>query len=243
MKLLIGILFLFTTWHGFAQVDSLVVAADHTPLQVQEITESELEPYLEDSDFDYTETPTEIPFWDDLMIWFRNLLLKILEAIFGVEKASGIFSMILKALPYLLLVVLVYLLIKLFLKFNTKTLVTGKKLEGSISLTLEEELIKKADLENLILDALKEKQFRLALRYQYLLTLKRLTEKELINWQPDKTNTDYIWELHNSDLKTSFTNLTRIYDYVWYGSFLINEEKYFKYQTVFQDFNQTIQAA
>ena len=243
MKLLVGIVFLFFTWHGFAQGDSLVVAADRTPVHVQNISESELEPYLNDPDFDYTEEPTEIPIWDDLMIWLKNLLLKILEALFGVEKASGIFSMILKALPYLLLAVLVYLLIKLFLKFNTKTIITGQKPMGTITLTQDEELIKKADLEGLIQDALSEKQYRLAVRYHYLWTLKRLSERELINWQTDKTNTDYLAELKNPNLKMAFADITRIYDYVWYGAFIIDEERYFKYQNVFQDFNQTIQAA
>lgn len=71
--------------------------------------------------------------------------------------------------------------------------------------------------------AIRLKNFRLALRIMYLETLKKLTDKNIINWQPEKTNWDYVREINNPQLKKPFTEITNAYDYAWYGEFSIDE--------------------
>jgi len=66
----------------------------------------------------------------------------------------------------------------------------------------------------------------LAIRYFYLKILKQLTEIELIKWEIQKTNEDYIKELSEKRIKEKFKSITRLYDFVWYGNFKINESQF-----------------
>ena len=60
---------------------------------------------------------------------------------------------------------------------------------------------------------------RLAVRLGYLQLLKQLTDRDLIDWQPDKTNQAYLRELEasRSSARPAFAELTRQFDYTWYG--------------------------
>ncbi|MBT9391591.1 DUF4129 domain-containing protein [Hymenobacter sp. NST-14] len=68
--------------------------------------------------------------------------------------------------------------------------------------------------------------YRLAVRLGYLLTLRHLTERHLIRWQPDKTNHDYLRELAGSPWAPGFQELTRQFEYVWYGERPLSATQY-----------------
>jgi hypothetical protein len=59
--------------------------------------------------------------------------------------------------------------------------------------------------------------FRLAVRLGYLLVLHTLTVRQLIFWQPEKTNHDYLQQLAPTPWQAGFATLTRQFEYVWYG--------------------------
>ncbi|MGI4865720.1 MAG: DUF4129 domain-containing protein [Janthinobacterium lividum] len=61
--------------------------------------------------------------------------------------------------------------------------------------------------------------YRLALRLGYLQLLKLLSDQHLIDWQPDKTNHAYLRELATGRPAgtPAFGELTRQFEYVWYG--------------------------
>ncbi|WP_082017118.1 DUF4129 domain-containing protein [Hymenobacter sp. DG25B] len=59
--------------------------------------------------------------------------------------------------------------------------------------------------------------YRLAVRLGYLLVLHTLAARHLINWQPDKTNHHYLQELAGTSWLPGFGQLTRQFEYVWYG--------------------------
>ncbi|MDT0557240.1 DUF4129 domain-containing protein [Ichthyenterobacterium sp. W332] len=86
-----------------------------------------------------------------------------------------------------------------------------------------EENLKEINFENLIKDAINNKDYRLATRYLYLSSLKHLTNNNIIDWHYDKTNSDYITEIKDNSIKTLFKRISYIYDYVWYGEFPIDE--------------------
>ena len=114
-----------------------------------------------------------------------------------------------------------------FLKVNARNIIEGKKASAIVNLSEEEALIKEKDLPKLIQTAITDENFALAVRYYYLLLLKKLSEKEVISWQQEKTNEDYIKEISsNKKLHTDFEKLTYLYDYVWYGEFLIDQSKF-----------------
>ncbi|MCA8831270.1 DUF4129 domain-containing protein [Hymenobacter pini] len=67
---------------------------------------------------------------------------------------------------------------------------------------------------------------RLAVRLGYLLVLRHLTEQGLIRWQPDKTNQQYVQELAGTAYAADFRELTRQFEYVWYGELPVTASDY-----------------
>ncbi|GAB3306770.1 DUF4129 domain-containing protein [Hymenobacter tenuis] len=68
--------------------------------------------------------------------------------------------------------------------------------------------------------------YRLAVRLGYLLSLRELTERNLIQWQPNKTNHEYLRELSGTPWTASFRTLTHQFEFVWYGELGISEAEY-----------------
>ena len=65
-------------------------------------------------------------------------------------------------------------------------------------------------------------------------------DAELIEWQIDKTNSTYINELADQGQREAFGVLTRQFEYVWYGEFLIDGQVYKNINSSFQDFNKRV---
>ncbi|MDX1277411.1 DUF4129 domain-containing protein [Oceanihabitans sediminis] len=216
------------------------IKVDDSNIEVKEISKEDLKDYYKDSSFDYTETIKNDNFFAKIKVWLRNILIKIFEWIFGTGAAEGIVKFIFNTLPYLLLAVLVFLLIKLFLKVETKNLIGGKKKTASIRFTEEEHIIKNEDINALIAQAIEKQEYRIAIRYYYLLALKTLSDKEIISWKQQKTNEDYISEIKEQSLKSNFIKITKIYDYVWYGEFNIDAIKFENLKTAFETLNKNL---
>ncbi len=225
---------------AFSQQDEQPVILDDSIIDKQEISEEDLKAYKTDDDFNYIEVEAEESFLDRAYRWLQNILRKFWEAIFGVGTAQGFLYFIFRILPYILLGVLIFLLIRFFLKVNSSRLIMKTNAQGSVTITEEEQIIKNEDIPALIKEAINQKNYRLAIRYYYLLSLKYLSENDTIAWQPQKTNEDYIKEITKTNLKDSFKNITRIYDYVWYGEFGVDALKFEALKQPFENLNQSI---
>ena len=96
-----------------------------------------------------------------------------------------------------------------------------------------------SEYDALVLESEGQNNFNLSIRYLYLQTLKSLSEKGFIHFLPDKTNNEYINEIA-SDQQQQLASLTRNYEFVWYGEFLIDKAKYQQLKSEFIDFNKRI---
>lgn len=85
-----------------------------------------------------------------------------------------------------------------------------------------------------------EKNYRFAVRVLYLQLLKTLSEKELIVFQPQLTNTHYLQQLYNRPFYKDFFVVTRHYEYIWYGEFALTETSFEKVQTDFNSLKNEI---
>ncbi|WP_456439972.1 DUF4129 domain-containing protein [Psychroserpens sp.] len=227
-----------------AQDNDSVVKHDDSELDVKQILDKDLDSYMADEDFNYIETEPEDNFITRAFInfknWISNIIREIIEAIFGVGEAQGLLYFIFYILPYLILALLIFLLIRFFLKVNSRTFITGQKETASFQFTEDEQIIKNEDINALINNAILQKNYRLAIRYYYLLSLKYLTEKQVITWQKEKTNEDYITEIESETIKSSFKNITRIYDYVWYGEFNVDQLRFETLKAPFETLNNSL---
>lgn len=77
--------------------------------------------------------------------------------------------------------------------------------------------------------------YRLAIRLLFLRLLKGLSDKNIIRYKQDRTNLDYLMQLHPTRYYSSFFRLTRHYEYSWYGLFDVPEDAY---KTIYSEFNR-----
>lgn len=97
----------------------------------------------------------------------------------------------------------------------------------------EEVNLFKIPYQELLQKAYAEKNYRLAVRILYLQTLKLLSEKNIIAFQAEYTNMDYLQQLSQTMFYKDFFAITRHYEYVWYGGFTVSEPAF---HTIQKDF-------
>ena len=107
----------------------------------------------------------------------------------------------------------------------------NRKLNNHEDITAEN--IEHADIHALIKNAENNKDYRLATRYYYLLVLKTLSLKNHIKFEDDKTNNEYLNEISNKPFSKTFAYTSYLYNYIWYGEFPLNIEKYNKAKSNF----------
>jgi uncharacterized membrane protein len=101
-----------------------------------------------------------------------------------------------------------------------------KNKDGSLSYEVLDENVHTINFAEAIEQAVSQRNYRLAVRLQYLQTLKKLTDKNYINWQPTKSNRQYVNEFSDSRLKGSFSSITTEFEYVWYGEMQLAPQEY-----------------
>ena len=102
------------------------------------------------------------------------------------------------------------------------------------------ENIHEINFQESIKDYERNRDFRYAVRYQFLWVLKILADKNIIEWNPEKTNRDYMSEIKEKQLQGKFRDATKIFDYVWYGEFEIDENSYHKMKEKWSVFHEKI---
>lgn len=92
-----------------------------------------------------------------------------------------------------------------------------------------------AELTESLKQALLESNYRLAIRFQFIIIIKLLEKQKLINYHNEKTNQDLIAEIPNK-YKNEFRLITRIFDYAWYGNATVDQDMF----QVVEDFSKKI---
>ncbi|NND51152.1 MAG: DUF4129 domain-containing protein, partial [Flavobacteriaceae bacterium] len=111
-----------------------------------------------------------------------------------------------------------------------------------IPVTDIESNIHAVDFKALIKSAEKDNNYRLAIRYYYLWLLKDLTSAEVIEYDVEKTNSDYHNEITSEDLKKEFSYTSYLYNYIWYGEFNIDQNEFSRARHAFINFLKDIKA-
>lgn len=219
----------------YSQSEEKEVQYDDSLIEQKTFDAKKIESYKQQDEFIYVVEKREPTILEKVWNWFKRTIKKLLSYIFDdITPAVGFLAWLLRVLPYIIAGLVLFFIIKFFLKVNAQNIIDGKSAKSIVNLSEDEVLIKDKDLSKLIKEAINEGNYKLAVRYYYLLLLKNLSEKELISWQQEKTNEDYIKELANNKLNTDFEKLTYLYDYVWYGEFLIDKEKFLQAEVNFK---------
>ncbi|QEE51309.1 DUF4129 domain-containing protein [Flavobacterium alkalisoli] len=219
---------------------SVITEAALSATDTVNYTQREFEPGFKErykaDEFIYEIKPKPKTAWDRFLEWLRDLL----DSIFGpsdeevAEEKGGISwgEIITKLVAAILIIFVIYVIAssiagkEIFWIFKR----SGKKI--SINEIMNEDLAQ-VNFKDLINETKQSGNYRLATRYYYLWLLKLLTYREIIEWHPDKTNSDYLYEINNPGLRKDFEYLSYIYEYIWYGEFAIDEEAFTKAEKAF----------
>ncbi len=186
-----------------------------------------------DKDFDYHEqVQQDSSFWDrftrKVRSWINNLFFK--------GKSSSFWEFVIYAL---MVGIVVYVIVKMQ-KVGITENRSKMNIAGSMPYDVVEENIHALDLNQLIEEAINNQELRKAIRLHYLLSLKKLTDANLINWQPGKTNRSYISEIQHPHLRQEFEQLTSMFEYVWYGGAGLGTELFSTARAEFLQFDALI---
>ncbi len=147
---------------------------------------------------------------------------------------------VLKLFIILFLVIVLFFLIRSLLGLNQPKNKAIKPILSIEELAQLEENLHQADLDDFIKRALAQENYALAIRLYYLAILKELSLKNIISWKKDKTNRDYLREMNRTPLAVGFTDLTLIFERIWYGNIILQSQDFIQIAPKFKNFMQQI---
>ena len=198
-----------------------------TPDQWHQLTNDRSFDYVNDIER-YQEPKTEAP----------GILQKILESLFGFF-GSGVGTVLL----WLLLIGIVcFVMWRLFSDKGSFMFTRAKRKMNESKKAQDEEDISATNWEALLNQAVNNQDFRMAVRYSYMWLLQLLQHRELIHYRIDKTNYDYAAELSDTNYKQSFRQISRQYEYAWYGDVAIPPAAYAVYAAQFNQLKKQLGA-
>ncbi|AEE20470.1 secreted protein [Dokdonia sp. 4H-3-7-5] len=217
-----------------------IVSYDEGTVIPLPISENSLDEYKQDDEFNYREATPEDTWWSRFKRKIDDLYNAFIRWLTGGNEATGVWAVIVELLPYLLIVGLLVFFVWLFMKIDSGSLLMEKIKAPETLLSDDEELIQRQDLDQLIEQAIAAGNYRLAVRFYYLRVLQKMSEHDLIDWQVQKTNHDYLFEIEDLNLRNQFRKVTDIYDYIWYGNFEVDETAFAKAKTSFTQINNQL---
>lgn len=99
------------------------------------------------------------------------------------------------------------------------------------------------DWDSRLNQAISAGDIRAAVRYSYMHTLQLLQERDLIRYRIDKTNHDYYYELADTPFRQPFRQLSRQYEYAWYGNYPLTPQAWEEYLQTFRTLKSNLKAS
>ncbi|MEY8868972.1 hypothetical protein AB9K24_05660 [Meridianimaribacter flavus] len=217
--------------------DSLVT--DNSPIEKRHF--EELTDKYSGNDYIYERTVEQSGWWTRFKQWLSDLFQKLFN-LSGDGQASSFTEVALKIFYVVVFLLVVYFIFRAIIN-KEGTWVFGKSSEKNIvPVTDIESNIHVADFKSLIEIAESEKNYRLAVRYYYLWLLRSLTNAQLIDYDVEKTDSDYLYELQSKTNRDQFSYTSYLYNYIWYGEFDVNTQQFDKAKHAFTTFINNVKA-
>lgn len=235
-------IFFFCTVVVFSQTENIIIA-DPPTVQADEIYEDNesIQPRSFRENFQKEYQTEEFQYepvlikettkWDHFKAWLAYWLDRIFS--FGGKGNGSTLDIVIKIIALLIVLFVVYHIVKAIIN-KEGTWIFGKSSKKKISANeFSEEDIHSIDFRTIIEKSKAANNHRLSIRYYYLWLLKRMSDNGVIEWDIEKTNSDYLYEIKRNALKEDFQYLSYIYDYSWYGEFTIDDALFDKAEKAF----------
>ncbi|GIV36600.1 MAG: hypothetical protein KatS3mg032_0979 [Cyclobacteriaceae bacterium] len=182
-----------------------------------------LEQLRADPSLHYQPVSSGISWWDRLRLWASDWLNEILYTATTTDWTSIL-------ILGLFIIGLIYVVLRLL---HIDTLNVFYRNQPAAVAIAHTENIHTIDLNILLQEALKQQNYRLAIRLRFLQALKILADKGLINWQAGKTTHEYLAELPAASLREGLQSINYYYEYTWYGNFSASPELYRRVNAIY----------
>lgn len=207
------------------------VPADTSAVTARPVPVKKIEEFRKDPDFRYDRKDEPLlTLRDHVMAWLRDLLGRFFR------DADG--EVVWKAAEYIVYGIVAAAVLLVILKLigaDVRGLFfSPKKKRPAPDEAVEH--IENIDFDRLIAVSLERRDYRTAVRLLYNKALKELSARGLIQWKIDRTNNDYLSELAASPLRREFTELTRIFEYIWYGNFELPADAFTAVRELYEGF-------
>lgn len=250
MKLLLySIFFILTCTNLLAAQDSINLPNRELQYETEEeltpvaFNKEQIEKYKDDGAFDYMEQVEGDSWWTRFKKWVDLRFQQLIDWLFGDYKAHSVVVFLLNILPYIILGAVVGFIIWLFIRLNPGASILNEPKKAEVYLSEEEEIIQSKDISELIEMAVNNGEYRLAVRYYYLQLLKQLNEAEIIHYEYQKTNAEYLAEIKEDRIKTPLKKIMRFYDFIWYGNFPVTPDDFSRVQASFKELGSSLKPA
>lgn len=187
-----------------------------------------------DAAFVYEYKTPEKNAWDRFTEWLASIF-RDLFRFSNNETASTFVSVLLKVLAVLIVVFVIYLIARALINKEGQWIFGKNSGKRNVIYSDIEKNIHLLDFEKLIGESIKSGEKRIAVRYYYLWLLKVMAQNNYIEWDIEKTNSDYLYELQKPIHREEFTYLSYLYNYIWYGEFEIDETMFKKAENRFKN--------
>lgn len=215
--------------------DSVYIDTD--PMDKREY--EDLKEKYNDEEFIYERSIEESGWWTRFKKWLSDFFKDLFDFQSDAEASDAVSAFI--NIFFIILFVLVVFFIAKAIINKEGNWVFGKSSDKNLIPVMDVETnIHATDFKSLIQNAEKENNFRLAVRYYYLWLLKTLSEAELIDYDVEKTNSDYYLELENETVRNEFSYTSYLYNYIWYGEFDINADQFDKAKKAYNQFLRSL---
>lgn len=185
-------------------------------VEVRLLSENQLANYQNDPAFNYDNEKKEAEDWiTKIKNWINQQL--------ALMRSSKTYSTILDIFYYGLAALALLLIIRGLIKADRRGLLFGKVGANQIKITEADEDIIQLNFDELISAEINNKNYKLAIRYLFLKSLKMLADKELIRLKNNKTNFEYFLEINNRSIAEAFRDTTFRFEWIWYGDFPVDE--------------------
>ena len=192
-------------------------------------------------DFVYERTVENSGWWTRFKQWLSDLIRDLFN-LSSAGQASIAADIALKIGGVIIFLLVIYFIFKAVMNNEGKWVFGKSSDKNIIPITDIENNIYATDFRQLIAEAEKDNNYRLAIRYYYLWLLKGLTNAEIIEYDVEKTNSDYFNEITSKSIAEEFSYTSYLYNYIWYGEFDVNEQQFSKAKTAFVKFLNSIKA-
>ncbi len=174
----------------------------------------------------------------DKDFWYANTVFQKKEKKIEEKDSFGVHPVIRTIIWFLIIGGFAAFLIIFLYNSNAGLFRRSKRIVGVQQLADEEEDIFEINYPKEIGDAAAAGNYRLGVRLLFLQLLSKLAEAKTIEYKQNYTNLDYLLQLQPTSLYKDFFQLTRSYEYSWYGYFDVNEQQFRLIKNDFEDFQK-----